>query len=129
MSEGNGFVTREAALKPLTRRFKVVEIPDWGKFRLRSLSELERSRFDSSFLNKQGQVNTNKLVDVKCRMIIAACVDGDGNQLFRDSDIHELRNQDSKHTNALTDEIKLHWGMTDEDVEDLEKNLGPTAAA
>jgi hypothetical protein len=127
MSEGNGFVTRENALQQAKRRFAVVEIPDWGKFRLRSLTELERSRFENSMRDKRGQVSSGRLVDMKFRMIVLGCVDAEGNQLFRDSDIGELKNQDSKNTNALVEEIQKHWGMSDTDVEDLEKNYEPTA--
>lgn len=129
MSEANGFVTRDALLRPLVRRFKVVEIPDWGKFRIRSLTELERSKFEASIRDKKGQVSNSKLVDLKCRMIVLCIVDADGNQLLTNADIDVLRNQDSKATNALVDAIQSHCGITEGDMEDLEKNCEPTAAA
>ena len=122
MSEGNGFVTRDLFLRPLVRRFKEIEIPDFGKVRIRSLTELERSQFEASIRDKKGQVSNSKLVDLKCRLIVLAVVDGEGNQILQNSDIAELRKQDARVTNALVDAIQSHVGITDSDLEELEKN-------
>jgi hypothetical protein len=129
VSEGNGFATRDSILRPLVRRFKVVEVADWGKFRIRSLTELERSRFEASCRDKRGNLSVNKMVDLKCRMIVMCVVDADGNQLLANGDIDQLRQQDSKATNALVEAIQSHCGFSDEDLEDLEKNSEATAAA
>jgi hypothetical protein len=126
MSEANGFVTRDMLLRPLVRRFKTVEVPEWGKFRIRSLTELERSKFEASIRDKKGQVSNTKLIDLKCRLIVLCVVDGDGNQLLQNSDIDTLRNQDSKATNTLVDAIQSHCGITDDDMGDLEKNCEAT---
>lgn len=129
MSEGNGFITRDAILRPAKRRFAEISIRDWGKFRIRSLTELERSRFEASIRDKRGQVVPDKIVDLKCRLIVLAVVDADGNQLLQNSDIETLRQQDSRLTNELVDFIQKHCGITDGDMEDLEKNCEPTPAA
>jgi len=129
MSETNGFITRDALLRPAVRRFKTIEIADWGKFRIRSLTELERSRFEASIRDKRGQVSNTKLIDLKCRLIVLCVVDGDGNQLLSNSDIDTLRNQDAKFTNELVDAIQTHCGITESDMEELEKNSEATADA
>ena len=56
------------------------------------------------------------------RLIVLAVVDGEGNQILQNSDIAELRKQDAKVTNALVDAIQDHIGITDNDLEELEKN-------
>lgn len=129
MSEGNGFITRDAILAPAKRRFAEVAIRSWGKFRIRSLTELERSRFEASIRDKRGQVIADKMVDLKCRLIVLAVVDNEGNQLLTNSDIEQLRQQDSKLTNELVDFIQKHCGISDVDLEDLEKNSEPTSVA
>lgn len=129
MSEGNGFITRESILQPSKRRFAEVVIPDWGKFRIRSLTELERSRFETSIRDKRGQLVADKMVDLKCRLIVLSVVDHDGNQLLQNSDIETLRQRDSKDTNQLVDAIQRHCGISDVDLEDLEKNSGATSGA
>ena len=129
MSETNGFATRDTILAPLKRRFTEIAIPNWGKFRLRSLTELERSRFEASIRDKKGQVSNAKLIDLKCRLIVLCVVDGNGDPLLGNSDIDQLRQQDSKATNALVEAIQSHCGISDSDLEDLEKNSEATTAA
>lgn len=116
------FVTRDAILAPLKRRFQEVEVAGWGKFRLRSLNELERSKFEASIRDKQGRVVNNKLVDLKCRLIVLCVVDENGDPLLTDADINALRQQDSKYTNTLVEAIQKHCGISDADMEELEKN-------
>lgn len=122
MSEGNGLFDPKALLGSAKRRFAKVEIENLGVVRIRSLTELERSRIEASIRDKKGQLSTNKMLDLKCRMIVETVVDGEGNQVFKNSDIDQIRQQDSKVTNALMDAIQAHVGITDEDVENLEKN-------
>lgn len=122
MSEGNGFATRDQILSPAKRRFSVVDVPEWGKFRIRSLTELERSRFEQTLRDKNGQLSNNKMLDLKCRLIVLCTVDGEGNQLLTNSDIETLRNQDSRFTNQLVEAIQEHCGVSSADMEDLEKN-------
>jgi hypothetical protein len=129
MSESNGFITRDAALRPFKRRFAVVEIPDWGKFRIRSLTEGERSAFEATCRDKKGNLSANRLLDLKCRMIVLAVVDGEGNTIFTNSDIDQLRQQDSRDTNALVEGIQKHWGVSDEDFGELIKNSDATPGA
>ena len=114
--------TREMLLAAPKRRFTEVTIPDWGTFRLRSLTELERSRLEAAMLDKKGQLSPTKLIDHKCRMIVASVVDADGNQLLSNADIAALQQQDSSLTNALVDEIQKHCGISKADIEELEKN-------
>lgn len=129
MSETNGFSKREEMLLRKPRRIKPVDVPGWGRFRIRSLTELERSRFEATIRDKTGQVSSNKMIDLKCRLIVLCVVDENGDQMLNNADIEELRQQDSMLTNALVEEIQAHCGYSDADLGDLEKNLGPTPAA
>jgi len=114
--------TRDTLLAAPKRRFAEVEIAGWGKVRIRSLSELERSRIETSMLDKKGQIASNRLVDIKCRWIVAAVVDENGNTLLTNGDIPQLQQQDSSCTDALMDAIKEHCGLSDNDLKELEKN-------
>lgn len=111
-----------ALLGQVVRRFATVQIEGLGSVRLRSLTELERSRIEASIRDKKGQVSSAKMLDLKCRLIVETVVDAQGNQVFKNSDIEKIRQQDSKVTNALSDAINAHVGITDEDLEDIEKN-------
>lgn len=119
---------REALLGPAKRRFATVEIAGLGKIRIRSLTELERSRIEASVRDKKGQLSGTKLVDLKCQLIVETLVDEQGNPLFTKSDIERIRQQDSKITNEIADAINKHVGFSDEDLENLEKNSEATTA-
>lgn len=115
-------ISADALLGAAPRRFATVSIESLGNVRIRSLTELERSRIEASMRDKKGQVAGAKILDLKCRMIVECLVDANGNQLFTNKDIERIRQQDSKVTNAIVDAIQAHCGWTDDDVEDIEKN-------
>lgn len=115
-------INRDGILQPLKRRFKEVDVPDWGRFRIRSLTELERSTYESTARDKHGNVDNSKLINLKCRLIVLCVVDAEGNQILTNKDIDVLRNQDSRVTNALVDAIQEHCGISKADMEELEKN-------
>lgn len=122
-------ISRDALLGAAVRRFAVVEIEGLGNVRIRSMTELERSRLEASIRDKKGNLSSSRMVDLKCRMIVDSVVDENGNPLFTNRDIDQIRQQDSKVTNALVDAIQKHCGWSDEDLEDLEKNSDATADA
>lgn len=120
-------ISRDALLGAAPRRFAVVPIEGLGNVRIRSLTELERSRIEVSMRDKRGNLSSAKSMDLKSRLIVDCVVDAQGNQLYTNNDIQHLRRQDSKVTNALVDAIQAHCGWSDDDIEDLEKNSGATA--
>ncbi len=126
MSEGNGYAARDVLLGRFVRRFKDAETR-LGKFRLRSINEAERSRFEASLKDKNGNLSANKSLDLKCRAIVLGVDDGGGNQLYTNSDIDAIRQQDSRDINDLATAVFDFWGITDGDLEELEKNSAATA--
>ena len=70
--------TRNELFTRAGRRFKTVELADLT-FRIKSLSEAEKSRFERAVINKKtGQVN----IDARRRLIITMLVDGQGQPLL-----------------------------------------------
>jgi hypothetical protein len=128
MSETNGFVTREQLLAPMKRIYKEIEIEGLGKVRIRNISEAERARMEAPNYTKKGTLNLEKLGDARCRLIVAAVVDVDGNPILTNSDVQHLRANDSRIINELSEAIGEHCGISQQDMEDIEKN-SPTPAA
>ena len=126
MSEGNGFATAKDIFDRDKRRYREQEI-DGLKCRLHSLSELEKSRFEESNKGRNGQPKPSAMIDIRCRMMIAAMVDADGRQLFSPGDINQLRRLDGRLVERISTEIMRHVGWTQDDVDSLvegaEKNL------
>ncbi len=126
MSEGNGLFDPKSLLGPVKRRFEIVPT-DVGNVRIQSFTELQRSRIEASTKDKNGNSNANKALDLKCRLVVEAVVDADDRQVYTNSDIERLRQQDSRVINQLADAILKHCGFSDTDVEELEKNCAATA--
>lgn len=128
MSDGVKLASRDALLGRFVRRFKMFEHPRLGWFRLRSVNEAERSRLEASIKDKSGNVSASKSVDLKCRILVLGIDDGEGNQLYTNSDVQELRNQDSADIDALVEAVTDFWGMSSADFADLKKNSNETSA-
>jgi hypothetical protein len=122
MSEGNGFVTREQLIANSPRQFKEVHVEGLGKVRIRTITESERAKMEAPNYTKKGTVNLEKLGDARCRLLVAAVVDGEGNPLLSNSDVQHLRNKDSRVINELADAISDHCGISQQDMEEIEKN-------
>lgn len=127
MSETNGFADRDSLLKNTARRFGVYPLPSGGKVRVRNLTELERQEYELAALDRKGQLVREGLRTSKCRLIVLCVVDGEGNPILSDADIPVLQQQDSLITNALADICQSHCGISDADLESLEKNSAEIA--
>ena len=114
-------MTRDQLLQPAKRRFREVEV-NGGTVRIRSITEKERSEWELGGLDRKGKVARNGLLSIKCRLIVLCVVDEDGNPVFRESDVPKLMEQDSVVTDTIATACQEHCGITDSDIEGLEKN-------
>ena len=107
------------------RRFITVEIADLT-FRIKSLSEAEKSRFERAVVNKKtGQVN----IDARRRLIITMLVDDKGEPLLTLADMEALGELDGAVIAALFDACSDFAGFGDNEIEELEKNCETIADA
>lgn len=125
MSEGNGYVTREQLLAPLVRELKDVEIEGLGKVQIQTISELERARMEAPNYTKKGTLNSEKLGDARCRL----CVVGLARPQLSMGDVLALRSQDSRIINRLSEAIADHCGISQADMEELEKKAETPAGS
>ena len=111
--------TRTDLLARCKRRFNTVSI-DGMDFRLQSLSESEKSRFEKQVINKKtGEV----YMSARRRLLITMLVDDDGEPLLSGSDMDLLGEMDGAIVAKLFDAASEHAGFSSpEAVEDLEKN-------
>lgn len=95
---------------------KVVHI--WGgELKIRALSVKEQLEYDAFLATEP------KEVEMALHLIIAACIDDNGNRLFEETDIPYLKEKNSKNLFHLVHEILSLNKQDDKDVEDLAKNL------
>lgn len=112
------------------RRFAPLKWPEFVSHlpaaQLRSLTERERSEYERKMLDKKGNVDGDKLLVAKCRLIIMCVVDQNGEPVFREAQIQELMDTDSALTNHLYSQCKKHCGFDEDDIERLVGNSEST---
>ena len=113
-------IGRDVLLRPVKRTFHEVETSR-GVVRLRSVTERERAKFEADTLDKSGKVTKRGLVSMKPRLIILCAVDDQGDPILNQGDIDSLLDMDSQTINQLADVCQQLVGITESDVEDMEK--------
>tara|TARA_B100000530_G_scaffold206897_1_gene132228 strand:- start:2550 stop:2939 length:390 start_codon:yes stop_codon:yes gene_type:complete len=108
---------RDALLGMTKRRYAEIKCGD-VTFRLQSLTEAEKSRFEKSILTAKGKIKD----DARRRLLVATLVDSDGERLLTDADLRQLSELDGKVSQKLAAAAMEHTGFTDSDMDDLEKN-------
>ena len=122
------YVTRQQAAATAQTRYEDVTT-DIGTFQIRSVSESERADIDATMVKPSGKVSPQGKRLYKARWIARCVCDGQGARMYTDSqsDLGEILKMDAKITNQLADGIFDHCGVTEEDLEDMEKNFEPEA--
>ena len=126
MSEGNGngFITREQLLAKAKRRYQEFEVPDFGKVRIRSLTERERSNFEADIQGSKGEYRRSKMIQARRRLIALTVVDGEGNLLLNQAnDVKALEEQDGSVTDAIFEQSMVHCGIKENDIEVLDEKI------
>lgn len=124
MSESNGYATRDMFLAVSKRRFKDVTVAGL-KYRIRSLFEGEWSEHQVETMGlKSGVSQEDGFRTSDARLIVATVVDGNGDPIFRDTDVPRMAYCDAGLTEPLAKEIRRHCGAGG--VGDSLKNLGTT---
>lgn len=115
-------ISREQFLKlgKAERRYKDVPLGEHS-FRIQSLTEREKSAYETALLAKGGGFNQQKLKDARLALVVLCLVDGDGNTLLSASDVSALRDMDGGIVSKLVDECKEHAGFDANDIEDTLK--------
>lgn len=114
--------TKEALLGATKRRYRTVPIEGVGEFRIRSLTERERSNYEASLLSKSGGVVRDKMLTSRRRLIALTLVDESGNLLLSEEDVERLEDVDSSVTVMLWEAARDHCGFTEQDIEDAVGN-------
>ncbi|TXH43411.1 MAG: hypothetical protein E6Q97_34120 [Desulfurellales bacterium] len=116
-------VTRDQLLGARKRRFTQFPVEGLnGKVRIRSLSEREKSDYESEFMDKKGNFSRDKLLSARRRLICLVVVDAEGNPLLTDDDVKALEEIDGRITSKIQEEAQVHCGIGRAQVEEEIKN-------
>ena len=115
---------RDAILGADDLETEEVEVPEWkGTVRVRSLTGKERDRFEAGTLGDRAKGNgAMNLVNLRARLVVEACVNEKGEQLFEASDVEKVGDKNAAALCRVFDVAKRLAGISDDDVEELAKN-------
>tara|TARA_R100001230_G_C5583107_1_gene101438 strand:- start:131 stop:529 length:399 start_codon:yes stop_codon:yes gene_type:complete len=116
--------SREALLKLCERRYSTVEIPERDiSIRIQSLSEAEKSQYETCLIAKNGRgIMRERLQDATRRLIALCVVDEDGKRIFSNSDLSAIANLDSYISSRIYDACQEHCGFNKGDIDETVKN-------
>jgi len=120
--------TRDQLLGLVQRRYKTVEIAGL-RFRIRNLTEAEKSDFEASVLNAEAKYSLGRIRQQRRRLICLCLVDDHNQPLLRPEDSEQLRTIDGAVTSRLYDACREHCGFEEGDLEELVKNSDAIHAA
>jgi len=99
---------------------ETVSVPEWGgDVLVRTLTGQERDEYEFALLGMGKKNFTN----ARARLAALTIVDEKGNRLFTDKDIHALGKKSGKSLQRIFNVAQRLNNVTDEDIEELEKNL------
>lgn len=133
MSEnnGNGYATADDLLATTgKRRFTDFILPVCGaKVRIRSLTTSEIEQYQAAAVGEDGKrLRKDRMANAARRFIVLCVVDGDGNLVFKPTDIPRLGQMDGADCGSLYEACAKHCGIKDSDMEGIAKNSEETAA-
>jgi len=114
---------RSAFQRAAERRYAETTIEDFGKVRMRSMSEMEQTELDESRLDKDRNIDPGKLREYIARLMIAVLVNENGEAILGEVDIPMLRKMDFAISDRISDACLSH--VRGKSVEDSAKNLPP----
>lgn len=118
-------LSRDGLLQKTKRRYVDVQLPSGGVARLQSLTELERSEYNSSLLDKKGELDREKLTFGTMMLLCRMLVDQDNKRMFLDHEHEILASIDSLDMEVLGDEARKHIGFDSDYRKELRKKSEP----
>lgn len=115
-------------------RIEKVPVPEWGDEQtpveqrfifVRGRSAAEKDQFENQMIDqkRKGKGPKLSLANIRARTAAMCVVDQDGNQLFDESDIAWLGKKSVAPIDRIWAAVAKLEGTTEEELEELEKNL------
>jgi hypothetical protein len=120
-------LSRDVFLQKRERKFETVQIPELGgSVRIKALTSGEQARYEASLRDRNAEFIPGRMMQNRERLIVAACVDEEGQPLFKESDVvHLHENLPCGVASKLCAAIRKVSGMDeDEKRETLEELAG-----
>ena len=117
-------LTKEQILGADDLKTELVEVPEWGGVvLLRELRGKERDAFEEGSLDKQRNV---RMTNMRARLVAMSAISEEGERLFNAKEANELGEKSATALNRCFEVCCKLSGITEDDVDKLEKNLEAT---
>ena len=122
------FLSREQILNYDDIKTEVVSCPEWGgDVNVRGLTAGERDKWESSLYTTKKHGNSYEVIsnkeNIRAKFIAVSVVDEKGKLIFTAGDIETLSQKSAAPMDRIFAVAQRLSGMTNADVEELEKNL------
>ncbi len=122
-------LSREQLLKPAAVPVEVVTVPEFdGTVSIKGMTARQRSKFEEQFTTAAGNPNRKRRAQMRERLIVACCVDDDGQPLFTEEDVPAIGDMPAVVIEPLVDACQRVVGFTSADVESLTGKSDDTEA-
>jgi len=121
-------LSREDILNVIDLKTELVPVPEWGgDVYVRGLTAGERDKWEASLYSTQKRGNSCEVIahrdNIRAKFVAASVVDEKGKLIFTTGDIDALTKKSAAPMDRLFAVAQKLSGMSNEDVEELEKNL------
>lgn len=121
---------RHAILGATTVPIEAVPLPELGmSVKVRGMTGIERDAFEGSLVVQRGRKRDISTANLRAKLVAYCAVDDDGTRLFTDADAEQLGKVRGDLLNRLFTVAQRLSGLTDEDVDELGKDLSREASA
>lgn len=117
-------LTRDAILAADDLQREWVDVPEWGGgVWVRTMTGLERDRWERQFLDDHGKPKPgNQIENVRASLVVWCAVDDEHQRLFSEADIEALADKSGKALDRLFAVAQRLNGFRKEDLEELAGN-------
>ena len=113
-------------LKPRDVPQEIVQVPELGgHITVRGLTARGRSQFESRLQSESGKISKQKQTEIRERLLVACCIDDNGDLLFTDQDISAIGNLPASVIEPIVNVAQRLSGLST-DTEALAKNSDET---
>lgn len=105
------------------RRVDLPELGDGAYLFVRTISALDRERYEESVVKTEGRNVQIKRQNMRVKLVILSACDEEGNRLFDSGDVGLLANKSAVVINKIFEAAQEVNGMTGEDKEEIEENF------
>lgn len=107
-SNGTGLSSREDILGSHDRSELELDVPTWGRIRIRELGAVEQKVLGRMWMEEK------PTMEIAVQAVALCVIDGEGNRVFSDDDLDLLAQKNHKHITAVFEEITRISSETEE---------------